>query len=204
MSMQSMHLCGASRRVFLVFLALLALGASAAVHATTVEKMTLSEVVDGSEVIAVGRVAAIQETWDAVQEMPYREVTFSVLEVLKGEVGRAELTLQFLGGPTPDGLTLEVAGMPRFDIGDRTIVFSAGNGVYACPLVGWWQGLYRLLFDLGTETFTVVDHAWRPVVAVDGGVGRLAVRLLAGSNDELLADAFTLDEFSALVRAELR
>ena len=159
---------------------------------------------DGADVIVVGRVAAIQQTWDADQQLPFTEVTFSVREVLKGEAGGAELTLQFLGGPQPDGLTLEVAGMPRFAIGDRTVVFSAGNGVYSCPLVGWWQGLYRLLFDLRTMGWVVADHAERPVAAIDRVAGRLEIRLSAQATDEAIADTFTLDEFTALVKAAAR
>ena len=35
--------------------------------------------------------------------------------------------------------------MPQFAVGDRAVLFSAANGLQACPLVGWWQGLYGFL-----------------------------------------------------------
>ena len=159
-----------------VLLAGLVLAASVA-QATTVRQMSFSEVVSEAELIAVGTVTAVRDTWDAELGTPFTEVTFSNLEVLKGVVGGEELTLRFLGGRAPDGTTLVVAGMPRFVAGDRAAVFAAGNGLEACPLVGWWQGLYRLLFDAGQDAFTIANHAGRPVVAIDGGSGQMQARL---------------------------
>ena len=198
---------GSRRSAVRTFAALLAtLALAAPVRGTTVEPLTFSEVVDGADVIAVGAVSAVTETWDAEREVPLTEVTVSVLEVLKGEVGGAELTLQFLGGPTPGGATLDVAGMPDFAVGDRAVLFSAGNGVEACPLVGWWQGLYRLFYDAGRDAFTVADHAGRPVVGLDGGAGQLVASVSAADNDETAPgeDALTLDDFRSVVRAEIR
>ena len=54
-------------RTISVLLAALALAAPA--RATTVEPLTFSEVVNGADVIAVGAVSAIAETWDAEREM---------------------------------------------------------------------------------------------------------------------------------------
>ena len=203
------------RRVWTVFSLALVLGASAA-QATTVLRVTFSQVVDGADIIAVGTVSAVTETWDAEQETPFTHVTFSDLEVLKGEIDAGELTLRFLGGPAPDGLTLVVAGMPRFEVRQRAVVFSTGNGLVACPLVGWWQGLYRVVYDAERRDFTVADHAGRDVVAVDGAVGRRVTRMRMppeargprGAADAAgfrpgAADALTLDEFKALVREEL-
>ena len=190
------------RRAVLTLLAGLVLGAPSA-RATTVEPLTFSQVVVGAELIAVGAVSAITETWDAEQEMPLTEVTFSVLEALKGEAG-AELTLQFLGGAAPDGATLVVAGMPQFAVGDRAVLFSVGNGTQACPLVGWWQGLYRLFYDAGQDAFTVADHAGRPVVGIEGGAGQLESRMSSADNDdETVVDALTLDDFRSVVRAAI-
>ena len=190
------------RRAVLALLAGLVLGAPSA-RATTVEPLTFSQVIGGAELIAVGTVSAITETWDAERETPLTEVTFSVIEALKGEVG-AELTLQFLGGATPDGATLVVAGMPEFAVGDRAVVFSAGNGTQACPLVGWWQGLYRLFYDAGQDAFTVADHAGQPVVGIEGGAGQLESRMSSADNDdEIMVDALTLDDFRSVVRAAI-
>ena len=187
-----------------VLLAVLAAAAPCAL-ATTVESMTFSEVVDGAEVIAVGAVTAVVNTWDPERGTPFTEVTFSGLEVLKGEVAGTELTLRFLGGSLPGGSTLVVAGMPQFAAGDRAVLFSTGNGIEACPLVGWWQGLYRLFYDAGQDAFTVADHSGRAVVGIDGGLGRMEASLSTAANDEeTIAGALTLDEFRSVVRSAVR
>ena len=179
---------------------ILVAGASPA-PATTVLRMTFSEVVDGAETIAVGSVSAIEETWDAEREMPFTNVTFTDLDVLKGGVSGRELTLRFLGGPAPNGFTLVVSGMPRFAAGQQVVVFSTGNGVQACPLVGWWQGLYRVVRDPGRDVLTIADHAGRPVASVDGLVGQRVTRL--STSQASAANAVTLDVFKTLVAEEL-
>ncbi len=54
--------------------------------------------------------------------------------MLKGAVAAPALTLEFLGGPEPDGTILEIVGTPTFSRGERSVVFSAGNGYAAVPL----------------------------------------------------------------------
>ena len=185
--------------VFLLVLLILVLGGSSG-RATTVVKMTFSEVVDGAELIVIGTVSAIEETWDAAKGMPFTDVTFSDIEVLKGTARAGELTLRFLGGPAPNGLTLAVSGMPRFAMNEQTVIFSAGNGVYPCPLVGWWQGLYRVVLDDERNVPVVADHAGRSVVALDGVVGERDVSVSSSP----AAVALTLDEFTGLVTEELQ
>ena len=184
-----------------VLLSVLVLGSSAA-RATTVLPMTFSEVVDDAEVIAIATVSALEATWHPERQMPFTEVTFSDVEVLKGRIAGDELTLRFLGGPAPDGLTLRVSGMPQFAPEQQVVLFSAGNGLRACPLVGWWQGLYRVVYDAERDVRTVADHAGRPVAAVEGAVGGRAVRLSAAP-PRAAADALTVDEFRALIAGEL-
>lgn len=188
-----------SQTVFLSILLILVLGASGG-RATTVVEMTFSEVVDGAELIAVGTVSAMEQIWDAERGMPFTDVTFSDVEVLKGTPVAAELTLRFLGGPAPNGLTLAVSGMPRFAMNEQAVVFSTGNGVYACPLVGWWQGLYRVVLDDERNVLVVEDHGWRSVVALDGVVGGRVARVSSSP----AAVALTLDEFKGLIAEELQ
>ena len=138
---------GWRRPVVLVLLAAALILGMPSVRATTVVRMTFSEVVGAADVITVGTVSSIEQIWDAEQAMPFTAVTFSDLEVLKGEVDSTELTLRFLGGPAPDGLTLVVAGMPQFAVRDRVCVVLDGEwhaGVSAGRLVaGTVSGRFR-------------------------------------------------------------
>ena len=141
--------------------------------ATTVLAYSFASLVQAAEVIAVGTVTAIENRWDAEKEAPFTLVTFSDLEVLKGEVSQSTWTLHFLGGPTPDGRTLQLVGVPQFRVGERCIVFSAGNEHQAVPLVGLWQGVYRVEFDAQRGVATVHDHAGQPVTRFPAEEGQL-------------------------------
>ena len=158
------------RRALPVFLAVLVLGTSAA-QATTVRRMSFTEVVNEAELIAIGKVTAIRNTWNADLGMPFTEVTFSDVEVLKGAVDGAELTLRFLGGRAPDGMTLKVAGMPRFTVGDRAAVFSAGNGLRLVrSSVGGRvsTGSFSMPDRRHSPSPTMPDSPWWPSTAAAG------------------------------------
>ncbi len=156
------------RRVWLVVsLVLLAFPA----QATTVVAKPFSAVVQAAEVVAVGTVTAIAAEWDAAHKRPFTLVTFSTLDVLKGAHTEPELTLRVLGGPNPDGSLLQVAGVPQFSIGERLVVFVTGNYRYAVPLVGLWQGVYRVVFDTERGVDTIYTHAQQPVTSLPTATG---------------------------------
>ena len=143
------------------------------IGATTVLEKSFSSLVEDAEVIAVGTVSAIEAEWDAEKEAPFTLVTFSNLEVLKGDTGQTELTLQFLGGPTPDGMVMQIAGVPQFTLGERAVIFCVGNRHQAVPLVGMWQGVYRVVFDAERGEETVYTNARQPVTTLptaEGGI----------------------------------
>ena len=181
----------------------LAVVAPSPLNGTTVVKMTFSEVVDASTVISVATVSSVQYVWDAERGAPFTVVAFADLDVLHGSVSGPELRLRFAGGPTPDGLVLEIAGMPRFAEAQRVVIFSdpAGGGI--CPLVGWWQGLYRVARDAERGVDVVFDHAGAPVVGFDGPAGELVARVSALTSAAARSSQLSLDAFTASIRAEL-
>ena len=156
------------RRAWLV-LSLVLLASPA--QATSVVAKPFSAVVQAAETIAVGTVTAIAAEWDAAHSRPFTLVTFSTLDVLKGAHTEPELTLRVLGGPHPDGSILQVAGVPQFSLGDRLVVFVTGNYHYAVPLVGLWQGVYRVVFDAERGVDTIYSHARQPVTSLPTATG---------------------------------
>ncbi len=134
--------------------------------ATSVLEYSFPSLVQEAEVIAVGTVTAIETAWDADNQVPHTFVTFSHLEVLKGKADQTELTLRFFGGPTPDGDIMQIAGVPQFAVGERSVIFCVGNNRQAVPLVGIWQGIYRVVFDAERGVDTIHDHAGRPVTTL--------------------------------------
>ncbi len=137
--------------------------------ATTVLEKNFPDLVHEADVITVGTVTDIREQWDPVRKAPFTLVTFSNLDVLKGNTRESDLTLYFLGGHTPDGKILRVDGVPQFRPGERSVVFCTANQRDFCPLVGIWQGVYRVTFDPKQGIETISDHAYVPITKVHKG-----------------------------------
>ena len=137
--------------------------------ATTVLEQTFPDLVHQADSITVGTVTGIQERWDVARQAPFTAVTFSNLTVLKGDAGGESITLEFLGGHTPDGRMLAIDGVPHFTMGEKTVVFSVGNYRDFCPLVGIWQGLLRVTFDSQRGIETISDNFHVPIMSVQDG-----------------------------------
>jgi hypothetical protein len=174
--------------------------------ATTVVRQSFADLVQKAETIAVGTVSAMQADWDAAREIPHTRVTFTDLDIRKGDSHQTTLTLQFLGGPIPDGAILQIAGMPTFQLGDRLVVFVAGNNHYAVPLVGLWQGVYRVVVDQDSGTETVYTHAMQPVTAfptASGGLQHDAPRQSSQAAQQSSVAVMTLGTFLDRIEAEM-
>lgn len=177
----------------LVTTALLATcGAAAAM--TAVER-DFPALVDRAEQIVVARVAGIAPGTNRYGG-PVTLVSFDELTVLKGQVG-ARLILQFSGGSAEDGALVRIPDLPAFTVGERAVLFVAGNGRDICPLVGLWQGRFQVLRDeaLGVDVVERYDGA--RVVGLEGGKLRAARR---GAEREA---PIALGDFEQLIREEM-
>ena len=164
--------------------------------AMVVVKRDFPELVARAEQIVVGTVSGIRHERDE-SGTPITLVTLSDLTVLKGDVG-ATFTVRFSGGPA-DGVEVHVADMPRFAIGERDVLFVAGNGRDICPLVGVWQGRFRARFDPVRGPDMVEHSDGSPVTQLDGReLGR--ARRRAGASPP---EAMPLDAFRRLIVDEL-
>jgi hypothetical protein len=123
------------------------------------------DLVARAEQIVAGTVTGIKQAADA-SGAPVTLVTFADLTVLKGDVGDT-LTLRFYGGEIGD-VVVHIPDMPKFNIGDRAVLFVAGNGRDVCPLVGVWQGVFNVRFDAAQQTDVVETNDRAPVVAIAG------------------------------------
>jgi hypothetical protein len=77
------------------------------------------------------------------------------------------LTLRFSGG-TSGTTVAHIPDMPTFAVGDRAVLFVAGNGRDVCPLVGVWQGRFHVRFDADQQRDVVETNDRAPVVAIAG------------------------------------
>jgi len=154
--------------IFLLIIGLVFGGTLPRASATSVVELTFADLVAQAEVIAVGTVSDIHEQWDATQKVPLTLVTFSDLTVLKGNPGTS-MTLEFVGGTMPNGLVMVISGVPHFTVGEKTVVFCAGNHRDFCPLAGVWQGLLRVMTDPQRGIETVSDNFRVPITKIQDG-----------------------------------
>lgn len=134
-----------------------------AARATEVIPPNFNTMVHRAEVIFRGQVTDIQSSWSGqgTQRTIVSNITFKVLETLKG-TATTPYVLQMLGG-TVDGQAMEVDGVPKFHIGDETLLFVEHNGTQFFPVVGIMHGYFRVQTDAATGKTLVLKYDGQPL-----------------------------------------
>lgn len=184
-------------RLLLTFLLI-----AASVRATTVVPPEFPDLVAEAEAIYRGRVTDVvarRVPNAAGNQFIKTFVTFSVERTLKGPEQR-EVVLEFLGGTLGDE-SLSVGGVPKFNPGEREILFVQKNGLQFCPLVRLGHGRYRVERDVATGRDYVSRENKAPLASVSDVQLPLAetpVRRRAAA-----ANSLTAEDFEAQIRAEV-
>lgn len=114
-------------------------------EATTVVRLNLEQMVRGSQRIIIGRCLSRRTHWNRTRTLILTSTRFAVTEDLKGE-SRGFATVVMVGG-TKDGITQEVSGVPKFEVGEEVLLFlTAGKSGRWRPL-GLSQGKFRIVTD---------------------------------------------------------
>lgn len=118
--------------------------AAGVARSTTVIPPTFDQLVAEAHTVFVGEVVGQRSVMDTSSQgrSIHTIVTFRVEDVWKGSVG-AVTQLEFLGG-TVGELTMQVAGMPTFAVGQRSVLFVTGSARSISPLVGLSYGRLRI------------------------------------------------------------
>ena len=108
----------------------------------------LGEAVERAQGLCIGEVVSIDQRLSEPDAdgtvLPFRFVTFRVLEAGFGMQTGQLWTGRFAGGPLPDGRDLWVSEVPDFQVGDRALM-AVGNGDEgACALSGCDEGYLPL------------------------------------------------------------
>jgi hypothetical protein len=137
--------------------------------ATVVVAKDFAALCADADLIFVGTVGAVESRWvDAGRQSIETLVTFDDLSWLQGQP-QSSVTLRF-GGGTVDGLHMDIAGVPRFTVGERRVIF-AYDGAFVSPIVGFDQG--ALLVVDGTDGPRVVEGGTSPRLSGPAGALRL-------------------------------
>ncbi len=147
--------------------------AAAPLRASSVVPPTFETLVDSATDIFIGSVTRRECRWvnTAGGAVIFTYITFDIEESLKG-AARAQTTLQFRGGTVGD-VTLHVADMPEFEVGDRDLLF-VGDRTAVSPLVGFMHGRFRIQHDASGNVDRVRTHDGHPLVSTSA-LGRSQV-----------------------------
>jgi hypothetical protein len=164
--------------------------APAALRATTVVAKSFAQLCEEADSIFVGTVDEVRSEWADRATMSIETVVrFSAVVPVRGTAADG-LELRFAGGEV-EGLREEIAGVPRFTVGQRVLLF-ARHGAHVSPLVGFHQGYFEVeSTDAGP---VVLTGAREPVLGIEDG------RLRLGAPEADLDTALPLEEFLDQVR----
>lgn len=146
---------------YLLPLTLIAI-ALARVTATTVVPPTFDQLVQQAELIFQGTVTDTKSVWEGegAQRTIETYVTFQIADSVNGNAG-SSYTIRMLGGTVGDE-SLVVTDAPKFQVGDREILFVEHNYDQFVPLVGIGHGRFHVQRDEETGRDVVVDHEGAP------------------------------------------
>ena len=126
----------------IVVLAFGALWARPIAMASLARAMDLAELTHGADQIVVADVVSTESDWDKGHRNIYSTIELHVQERWKGTIpGDGRLRIRQLGGSVGD-IEMTVAGMPRFETGERALIF-----LRQARVVGMAQGKRRVNWD---------------------------------------------------------
>jgi hypothetical protein len=180
------------RYFFLIASTLVGLSAA---RGTSVVPPTFEELVNQAEVIFQGVVTDVRSEWAGTGAECHivTYVTFRVEDRLKGDVGTT-YSIRLLGG-TVNGQTMVVTDTPKFEAGDRDILFVENNGSQFVPLVGIAHGRFRVDREQVTGREVVMTNE-RKAVSDVSQLGRNERAATAGT-------PLSIDEFKGAIRTRL-
>lgn len=184
------------KKRFLVLCAAVSLLAAGTAFSTTVIQPSFDELVSKAELIFVGEAVDTRSVLETTRDgrRIVTIVTFDVSRVIKGSVGiRTQLT--FLGGTVGDE-AMDIAGMPKFQVGDRDVLFVSSERSSASPLIGMWHGRFRVVEDPVSGQLLVRSYDGKPLLL--GLDARQPSGFLRASRGPLV-----LSEFESAVRQRL-
>lgn len=122
--------------------------------------LTVDEAFTQGDAVFVGRVVDARAVWGEGRKMIWTEYTFEVQETWKG--GAPARRVVRVAGGTLDGTSIQLSHVPVFEAG-ATYVLSAfdNDRLYASPVVGTEQGMFREVIEETTGEALLVDAGGR-------------------------------------------
>ena len=124
-------------------------------------ELTLPDLVSLSDVIVAGQVLDVRPSWNADRSDIFTTVIARVDRPLKGRAA-GEVRFRVPGGTVGDAWVW-VTHAPRFEIGERALIFLRSNGGRLPTVVGMEAGKRRLLTDDDGSERILPELLWSDV-----------------------------------------
>ena len=174
---------------------LLGLSLAGPASAASVRPLGVDEIIDSAATAFQGICVDNRAERDAATNMIVTYTTFTVQDVLKGNV-QATHTIKQIGGKLPgEGMGFHVDGVPTFVVGQSYVVFLAGvsSSGFSSP-IGLGQGQFAVRQDAAGQSITVGRGSR------DGTAG---TSTLLAPGARISSGRVGLDDFKQAVRARL-
>lgn len=150
-------------------------------HATIAVKLELADLVEQSDVIAVGTVAKAESRWTDDQRLIVTDVTIDVGDGLLGCSDGESVTFTVMGGTVGD-ISQTVAGEAIFRSGEKAVVFLGQRPSGHLGVIGLSQGKYHVEAipgdDLEVAAPNLGDLTLAEVESVDPSTGKQTVKAI--------------------------
>lgn len=125
-------------------------------YASTVERLSLDDMVKKAQTIIQGKVRSSRTHWSANGKLILTTYTIDVAETIKGQQSKS-VELTTIGGTIGD-LMLYVSGMPAFQTGEDAVVFIEKSAGFS-TVVGMSQGKFEVHNGEVSNTVTQLSFA---------------------------------------------
>lgn len=176
--------------------------------ATVVKPFTFDGLVQGAVLIIEGRVTQAEARQEEGSRFIWTDVTFEILDTMKGAWPSHEIRLPFLGGQIGDR-ALRVSDLQIPEVGETGVYFIANtDGRHTQPLLGWHQGHMVIKKDFDGEqrvftpdrqSITDIDGKWEPVAQSISPTPALGVH----TSSSRTATAISLATLKSAIRERL-
>ena len=172
----------------------LLIGASSS-WATLVPRMSFEEVVARSQSIVHGTVVRTWSDWDEDRTAIWTHYEIKVSASLKGEDGDTVVVSE--PGGSVDGKHMQIAGTPKYEMGEEVMLFAAPTPIGYLRTCGWGQGKFKVSASGDAPSGKAVRSSLAGVQLVEGrsrkGIARAQTPLLS-------FQGMDLDQFKERVR----
>lgn len=161
--------------------------------ATTMLRIDLPELAQGSDTVVHGTVRRTESRWSADKRRIVTDVEIEVTETLKGQAGSTVLVVQ-PGGRVGD-IGQIVHGLASFSEGEEVVVFLERRGTSAFRVMGMAQGKYQIRRSAEDRSVLAVPESTGDSLLLDPSTRQPSA---------IAPKTLTLEELKAAIKSALQ